>query len=250
MAVGKTPWKLHASRARELTQPMQVQQHHISCAGSKFWAQELEGILEDSLWEERNLQHLLPKFQCHDQALTWHIDLLDKIIEHRAQSLVSMHETPPLCYAHVLSVDQQDVIRACNQACKDWETLLEAEAAAREGAKTDPLQHMHYRHNPVTRVVYLAFEQDRQNGQEGIQGRSEAHHLLSVLTRHPGDSRLIEVAHQQAKDVLRSSKQNTFANTAIMSQVLSSKILEGRKMDVLKATPADKAHAPVQRGKC
>ena len=122
-------------------------------------------------------------------------------------------------------------------AKKHWTYLLEAEAASQAGVQIEALDHMHWRWSPVVRLVLMSFEQAMAQGQQ----------LMKVLCKNLGDSRLIEVAHQQAKDLLRASKSDTFSNTTIMRQVLSSNILGKRGMNVVKASAAQKVQASCQR---
>ena len=65
--------------------------------------------------------------------------------------------------------------------------------------------------------------------------------LQRVVAETLGDSRLIENVHQFGKDQFRSSKSNTMSNTAIMATALRSKVLEGRKVEVVKADVSEKA---------
>ena len=101
-------------------------------------------------------------------------------------------------------------------AKKHWTYLLEAEAASLAGVHIEALSHIHWRLSPVVRLVLLSFEHDK----------SQAMQLMKALCKTMGDSRLIEVAHQQAKDLLKASKSDSFSNIAIMKQILSSQILE------------------------
>lgn len=94
LSVGRATWKQHATRAREVTSPLQVQQRNMACAGSKYWAIELEEMMQNALWRSDNVTHVLPMWKGHDEALPWHMDLLEKILEARAQSLAT---TSVLC---------------------------------------------------------------------------------------------------------------------------------------------------------
>ncbi|CAK9063388.1 Uncharacterized protein SCF082_LOCUS32829, partial [Durusdinium trenchii] len=51
LATGRATWKLHAASAREVTSPIQVMEHNVACAGSRYWALELEQHVEYSLWD-------------------------------------------------------------------------------------------------------------------------------------------------------------------------------------------------------
>ncbi|CAK9040471.1 Uncharacterized protein SCF082_LOCUS29971 [Durusdinium trenchii] len=248
MSIGKAVWKTHAGRAREVKTPLQVQQLHISCAQHRFWAAELEDLVTASLWDTRTLDHLLPEYRGHADVMEYHTDMFHKVLETRAQSLVAFHELPPCCFFHSLAKNEAVSVEACSQAINLWNVLLEVEAAHLQGADIKPLQLLHWRRSPLTRCILMAFEQDRLLGWEGT-AHSQSKPLQTLLSKHLGDSRVIEVAHQSAKDVIRSSKANTFTNTAIMQQVLNSTALSSRKIDQVKVSPGSKVQAESQRHK-
>ena len=87
----------------------------------------------------------------------------------------------------------------------------------------------------------MAFEDDRRLS---TSGPGQAGGLLTVLAKHLGDSRLVEMAHQQAKDLFRTNKNVSFGNTSIMSKILASEILQNRGISVAKASVSDKVTAP------
>ncbi|CAE7344097.1 unnamed protein product [Symbiodinium sp. CCMP2592] len=203
LSVGKASWKFHAERARAIKSPMQVLSHNVACASSRFWALELEEMLESSLWDASMLQHVLPRFQGHEKAL--HIQARKLALEH-------------------------------------WRCLLDAEAAESQGAVVGPLAVMHWRHSALMRILLMAFEDDDRS--KSRSGPGQAAGLLMVLSKHLGDSRLVEQAHQTAKDLFRSNKNVSFSNTGIMSKILTSDVLEKRGMTVVKTSMADKVTAP------
>ncbi|CAK9091627.1 Probable ubiquitin-conjugating enzyme E2 23 (E2 ubiquitin-conjugating enzyme 23) (Ubiquitin carrier protein 23) [Durusdinium trenchii] len=245
MAIGKATWKSHASRARSLTSTLQVCQYNVSCAASSFWAAELEEIVEASLWDEKGLKHLLPQWRCHEEAIAFHEDLFGKVLEARATSLVAFHCIPPHTYHHSVSQDMQVARAAFQKARKEWEMLQEIESAAAHGAVIEPLSKMHWRFSPFVRTLLLAYEEDLAFGRLG--GDSQAKRLQLLICKTLGDSRLVEMAHQTAKDILRAKKDNTFANTAIMSKVLSSQVLEKRKLATVTISNAEKITAETNR---
>lgn len=248
MAVGKATWKSHASRAREITSPLHVLEYNIACCRSKFWAAELEDMVHTSLWDHRHLQHVLPEYSIHQDSLDWHLDLLVKLMETRSMSLVSFHELPPNCYHHVMAQDPQISKMACDKACSHFRMLTEAEAASNQGANIEPLREMYWRNSPLVRTIMLAFDQDRRLGREGGTN-SQAKRIQEVLAKNLGDSRVIEVGHQSAKDILRSSKSSTFGNTSIMSKLLSSSTLQNRKVDCVQVAHSTKVEASISRGR-
>ena len=76
----------------------------------------------------------------------------------------------------------------------------------------------------------------------GVAGlaTSAAHRLQSLCCEHYGDSRLVENAHQHGRDLLRSSKHDTFGLTRIFANTLVSGALEERNICTLSASNADK----------
>ncbi|CAK9091349.1 Uncharacterized protein SCF082_LOCUS43038 [Durusdinium trenchii] len=91
----------------------------------------------------------------------------------------------------------------------------------------------------------MAYEEDAQFKAFGPD--TPATRLQEVMTKTLGDSRLVELAHQRAKDIIRTSKQGQFSNTAIMQRILASDILEARKMNTVKVAASTKVQAGTNR---
>lgn len=246
MSVAKATWKHHAARAREVKSPLQVQQLNIASASSRFWASELEEMLDAALWDKKHLQHVLPEFCMRPEALSWHCELLEKLIANRAMSLVAFNELPPNTYHHSLATDAVVAKSARDKAVNELKVLLQVEAASNQGAVVGPLADLHWRFNPAIRTLMLAYEQDRMLGREGAAG-SQARKLQEVLAQTLGDSRIIEVGHQQAKDLLRSAKTKTFANTTVMAKLLASTCVKDRNVDTVKVESGTKVQAPARQ---
>eukprot|EP00438_Fugacium_kawagutii_P012976 Skav229746 [mRNA] locus=scaffold1287:489257:493660:+ [translate_table: standard] len=240
LSVGKSSWELFAARAREVLSPLHVLEMNISCAHTKFWAMELVEILKTSLHDERHLTHLYPKFIGHPQALEWHIDLLNHLVETRTMSLASFHCMPPGLYYHILFPGLEIAMSAHKLALKHFHYLLEAEGAMNAGADIQPLAFMHWRHNPLIRCILMAFEQDEDKKAFCTDG-SAARKLMKVLGQTLGDSRVIENVHQHGRDLFRASKAKSFSNTKIFATALKSGALEERKVPCVKASSVDKA---------
>ncbi len=238
MAVGKASWKLFAARAREITSPEHVLEFNIAASRSNFWMNELVEIAQESLFGD-NL-HLQPLFRGHDQVVEWHVSLFSKLLEQRAMSLSATHQMPPSLYCHVLS-PSLDIARAAHDlAMKHWKILLEVEGAELEGVNVKPLKVMHWRLNPLIRCLFMAYEEDEAKHMF-FSGTSSSRKLQRVLSKHIGDSRVVENIHQHGRDLFRSSKANTISNIAIMSNALRSGVLEGRKVPMVSAEKVDKA---------
>ena len=240
MTIGKACWQHHANRAQEILSPQQVAEYNVSCSAHQFWKAELVDMVSNSLWDTSCLQHLDPKFQLDAQVLTWHADLFTKLLETRSISLSIFHCLPPSLYSHLLSPDIQQSRQAHTMALKHWQILLDAEAAHNSGTEVKPLNHIQWRLSPVMRVLYMSFEQDKLLHRVGT-AESSALKLQTLLTKHLGDSRMIENAHQHGRDLLRGAKTNTFSNCTIMANTLRSGALEERKANVVQPTPGMKA---------
>ena len=100
LSVGRSTWKHFAERSRQLLSPDHILEYNISCAFRSFWVSELADMIGQSLWDTRNLDHVLPKWCMHSDALIWHMDILDHLLETRAMSrCIPLHATcfvPPL----------------------------------------------------------------------------------------------------------------------------------------------------------
>jgi hypothetical protein len=240
MACGKAIWQNFSERAREICSPMQVKELNIACAQSRFWAFELLDMLESSLEEEKCLKHLFPEFQGHESAMTWHCDLLAKLLETRAMSLAVFYLMPPSLYCHLLSYDPEVSREAHDLARKHWGMLLAAEEAHAAGATVKPLSSIYWRFSPLIRALFMAFEEDARKCLV-YTTQSQAMRLQLLFTQHLGDSRLIENIHQHGRDLCRASKSNSMSNVSIMANVLRCGVLEGRKVPMVAAKEIMKA---------
>ena len=146
LSVGKASWQIFSAMARDVLSPLQVLQQNIACVQSNAWLLEVTEMINTSLYDQRHLQHLRPQFRSHPQALVWHCDVLDKLLESRTMSLCAFHCLPPNCYAHALAPTPSISRLAFDLAVKHFAILLEAESACNSGARVDPLATMHWRH--------------------------------------------------------------------------------------------------------
>ena len=243
MSVCKSTWELFAGKARDIYTPDHVLEHNISCSHMGFWKHELIEMVTASLYDRRWQQHLLDEFKLHDRVLEWHTDLLDKLLETRAQGLAAFHCLPPQCYNHSLAPSDQAALAACNLALLHWKKLLSAEEAELAGAQVKPLRTMHWRLNPFVRTLFMAYEQDKAK-RKVLTADSAAARLQRVIAKNMGDSRIIENIHQHGRDLYRASKSNSISNTAIMANALRSKVLDHRKVPMVNADEAEKALGP------
>jgi len=247
LAVAKVTWKHFAGRARELTFSDHILEYNVSCSSRNYWKAELSEMVEQSLFVSDNLDHLKPKWSFHADALEWHIDIFEKLLEARSMSLSSTHCMPPAMYHHLLSPSPADVRNAHNLALKHYKCLLDAEEAVAGGAEVEALGLCFWRLNPFIRCLFLAYEQDEAQHLVGT-AVSKARRLQRVVSKNLGDSRLVENAHQHGKDLFRSSKASAFSNPTIFANCLRSGALEERKTPCLKLEAAQKAVAtPFQR---
>ena len=156
-------------------------------------------------------------------------------------SLTSAYCLPPFRYSHILSDSWQTAMAAHELALADFQALLQAESAQAAGSDVQALKHMHWSLNPFLRALYLSHVQDEAQQLSGL-ATGAAHRLHTVCAETYGDSRLVEVAHQHGKDLLRGSKHESFGVTRICSNTLSSGALEERigKAATLSASNASK----------
>lgn len=242
LSVGRATWKHFAERSRQLLSPAHILEYNISCAFRSYWVSELADMIGQSLWDPRNLDHVLPKWCMHSDALIWHTDIFDSFVEARSMSLAAFHCMPPALYHHLLSPIPSVARAAHDLALKHYKHLLAAEEAVAGGADVQPLDSMYWRLNPLIRSIYLAFEQDEAQ-QLVLTAGSKALRLQRVLAKNLGDSRLIENTHQHGRDLYRSSKASSFSNPTIFANALRSGTLEERKVPRLKVSEQDKATA-------
>ena len=246
LSIGKSTWQLFAARARDICSPNHVMELNISCSYLGFWKQELEEMVQCSLFDERHMQHLLPEFRSHEKVLEWHVDLMDRLLQTRTQSLVAFHCLPPNLYNHILSPSPAAVVAASELATGHWKVLLKAEEAALAGVEVKPLKSMHWRLNPLVRTLLMAYEEDAAKGRL-FSIDSAALRLQRVIAKNLGDSRVIENIHQHGRDLYRASKAKTISNTAIMANCLRSGVLEQRKVPMVNAHEAQKAFGEAWR---
>ena len=167
-------------------------------------------MVQCSLFDERHMQHLLPEFRSHEKVLEWHVDLMDRLLQTRTQSLVAFHCLPPNLYNHILSPSPAAVVAASELATGHWKVLLKAEEAALAGVEVKPLKSMHWRLNPLVRTLLMAYEEDTAKGRL-FSIDSAALRLQRVIAKNLGDSRVIENIHQHGRDLYRASKAKTIS---------------------------------------
>eukprot|EP00438_Fugacium_kawagutii_P028052 Skav235470 [mRNA] locus=scaffold1269:62205:66386:- [translate_table: standard] len=236
MSVGRATWKTHSERAREVVSPADTMKVHIACGAQQDWKFELAEMVRDSLLRQETLLHLTKPFATHEMALEWHVEFFFHLLEARAMSLASFHSLPPLRYAHCLSSIPQVQKSAANQALADLEALLAAERADCH-MKINALDTCFWRVNPLSRCILLAFQQDQEHGS------SHAAHLMGIICKGYGDTKVVENCHQFQRDLQRSSKSATHGNVKIMSNTLKSGCLEGRKAPLVQPQAQDKVMA-------
>ena len=239
MSVCRATWKMHAQRVRDVKSPEQMMRFHIACAGKQqLWKEELAMIVDTSLNRINTLQHLTPAFSTHASVLEWQVEMFSQLMETRAMSLTSFHCLPPLRYAHVLSEDAQEAHAGQGLAVAEFQALLQAEAAALQ-MQVKPLASLFWAKNPLIRTMFLAHEQDQE------QGTDAAKKLQTIVCKTFGDTRSVENCHQHARDLLRSSRHQTFGNTKTMANTLKSGALDERltPQQMVRGENADKVQA-------
>ena len=232
LSVCKSTWNCHAQRAKKQKSPDHIMAMCIQNAQGG-WKQELVGIVQSSLWEMDNMQHILPEWAHHTETLTWHMNFLEHLLHTRAMSICTANCLPPMKYSHVLSEDKQASAAATALAVRDFKALLAAESASHETV-VKPLQAMAWTQSPFCRVVLMAHEEDH------FSGTNHAKALHTVAARTLGDSRIIENIHQHGRDLQRSAKHDSFGDTKIFANVLRSGCLEEREVPICKAQNAEK----------
>ena len=137
--------------------------------------------------------------------LHMHAIFLLKLLGKRSSSLASFYLIPPFRYAGVM--DGATSAATFHQMMAEWESLLEAESKDRAGEKVNCLGAMTWRLNAVTRLCYLAHEQDLLcRVQLTEQGSGLA--ISRAICQHFGDSAIVENCHQGAKDIMREARHN------------------------------------------
>ena len=240
LSVGRAVWKMHAERARMLKTPAQVCNHYIAAAEKHSWKAELLETVENSLWRQNTLQHLVPQRQLHPDVISWHVDFFTHLLELRAMSLASFYCLPPFRYSQILSETFSTAKCAHDQARKEFAALLTAESANAGGGNVPSLKYLYWSLNPLVRAVYLAHEQDEVTGLAAM-AQGAAHRLHTLCAETYGDSRLVENSHQHGRDLLRSSTHESFGLASIFANTLRSGALEEREIAVISASNADKA---------
>ena len=74
LSVCKAAWAEHANMARSLKNPQQILEYNIHCSGFGGWKDELVRTVECSLLRPDCLQHLLPQFCLHPEAVVWQVN--------------------------------------------------------------------------------------------------------------------------------------------------------------------------------
>eukprot|EP00438_Fugacium_kawagutii_P003708 Skav208248 [mRNA] locus=scaffold7893:752:5170:+ [translate_table: standard] len=238
LIVCRATWKHHASRARTLKSPKQVLAYNVAAAIHGKWAEELEDMVRHSCWERPGLEKQFKEEAGEDrsQLLQHHANFFEELLSVRAASLATATFSMPMRYNGTLSSDPGAAAQAFAQVKREWNILLQAEAAVAMGGRISFLNSLVWRKNPFIRALYLAYEQDLGTGCS----------LQRHVAQNLGDSRVVEVAHSQCKDILRQARTNTPSLTAIQHQLLMSGALEEREVPCIGIAPADKIFATSQ----
>ena len=222
----KATWKLHAERARHIVQPQQVLEHNLACSRSNFWALELEDMVANSLWSKSELRHMF-QTSVSESFLAEHCDFFHHLLSARATSLAAAYTLPPMRWNGVLSPSDLEAENTRSYLLHEWQLLLKLEAASLHTiGKVDALEKMFWRLGTYTRVLCMAHEQDQLKGLPCKDG--SAFPLQRLLAQTLGDSRAIEVAHQQGPDLQRGNRHNNVPDVSIMFGTMKSGALELR----------------------
>ena len=240
LLVAKATWQLHAEKARALVSPIQVLEHNVAACSGQYWAHELEQMVAHSLWDKKELLSMYPLDSCQndDQILLEHVAFFDNLLNTRAVSFSAAYCLPPMRWNGVLHPDPL-LANACRgKLLEEWGLLLRMEAASlHTKGKVIPLEKMYWRLGTYCRVLCMAHERDSAKGLSCQSG--SAFPLQMLLAKNLGDSRVIEVAHQQGPDLQRTSRKNTLPDVSVMYGTLSSGALEQRKVDLIKVEPSE-----------
>ena len=167
------------------------------------------------------------KDQDHSKALAEHCDFFHQLLHYRSTSLASAYTLPPMRWNGVLSTNgEAEHFR--NQLLEEWSFLLKLEGASLHSRETSVLDKMYWRLGTFVRVLCMAHEQDMLAGRSCRDGR--AYPLQLLVAKTLGDSRVIEVAHQQGPDLARAGRTNTVPPVPIMAGTIKSGALELRKV--------------------
>lgn len=228
MAIGKSSWQLFAERARSFVSPNQVLEFNTACS-TGYWKQELVDIARASLEDARRIQRVFPENKLHEKVLEWHVDLMDKLLQSRSQSLAAFHCLLTICCALALKYLWQQL---------SWRWAIGANFLLLRKLKW-PLKFMYWRLSPAIRTLLLAYEQDKvQRRFNAID--SSALKLQRLMGKKLGDSRVIENVRQHGRDFFRMSKRNKFSNTSFMANALRSGGLNEREVSMVNADVMEK----------
>ena len=237
LLVCKASWKRHAERARSVCNPSQVLNHHLECSMAMGWAAELEEMVASALWKKHDLRHMYPKDQDNDLLLEQHCSFFHNMMNTRATSLAASYTLPPMRWNGVLLPDQAEARIARDKLLTEWNLLLKLEAASLHSARVTCLEKLFWRLGTFTRILAMAHQRDKEKGLDCQNG--EAFQLHMLLCKHLGDSRVVEVAHQQGPDLQRMSRQNSMSDSTIMYGTINSGALTQRKLTCVEVDPQD-----------
>ena len=237
LTVCRATWKHHASRAREIKSPQQVLQWNIAAATDKAWAAELEDMVRHSCWERKGLHQQFHEEAGEDRSglLPEHANFLDELLCTRTNSLAVSSLWPPNRYNGTLSFDPSKAAAALQQVDEEWTALMDLEAGIAQGGVVSFYESLVWTKAPFVRALFLAYEHDAGWGCA----------LQRQVAQNLGDSRGVEVAHSNAKDVTRESRSNDVGLTSIQHQLQMSGALEEREVATVKVPLQDKLFSPV-----
>ena len=230
-------WSLHTHCTQNVVTPLQHAEYQCQLTMGG-WKDELVQLLQNSFQSTKLFRKLFP--DCLHERLPALFSFATKLVAKRGLSLASVSLRPPLRYNGLLLPQHQwSTVSTMNQ---EWQHLLVLESQQEAGANIQPLEQCHFLFNSWVRLQYHLNEEAYNTGQPSAQTQL----MQQVATQHFGDSRIIENAHQGAKDILRDARHNVRSTTHKMGAVISCQALPQRKTNHIQVTDQEVANATLK----
>ena len=232
--VCKPIWSCHTQCTQNVVTPLQHAEYQCQLTMGG-WKDELVQVLQNSFQSTNLFRKLLPD-TLHPERLPTLFSFATKLVAKRGLSLASVSMRPPLRYNGILLPQHQwSTMFTMNQ---EWQHLLVLESQQEAGANIQPLEQCHFLRSSWVRLQYHLNEEACMAGQPSHAQLMQQ----KVAIQHFGDSRIIENAHQGAKDILRDARHNVRSTTHKMGAVISCQALPQRKTNHIQVTDQDMAN--------
>ena len=224
-------------RIQEVNTPAEHKQHFLLQASGN-WQHECVDILQCVVYDRAVALGEQPLIYMQNN-----MSLALRLAGQRASTNWALYGEPPFRHMQVLCGGEVGA-SSLKIMKNEWKWLVEAEQGyALDPAAFKPLEAMHWRHIPFTRLAYMAFELDNWDINSKV-GQKLLNDAIEVLP----DNKLVEDTHQRLRDAERAiNTDSRMSVTSCMLTCMQGGVLRQRGLNDVQVTPECLAKAPVSQ---